>query len=249
MDEKLSLLERLENLWFARLFVDGWHEWLLAHPKTRGATPRGETKAQRLSEFITPNAYACLKLNSENFLLFLHWLQLLPDDLRRSLAIAPWLFGSQQNEQFFRALRSYQNRGATFNFLDGLNRASALQLYVQVRARNNEAIFIRPHDKHKTVDSLHRPALPFTPFTEADLHCTLTAAHGRACDRLLELGIDVVLAPAVENELDEEEVDDEELMDIGNGFWESSGDDSLQVKESFITFIPIFSQATGRSKR
>jgi hypothetical protein len=196
---------------------------LLENPKTTGKTPCGETKAQRCAEFITPNAYTCLKLNSENFLLFLHWLQLLPENFRRSLPIAPWLLGSQQNEAIFRAFRCYQNRGATFNFRDGIQRASALQLYAQVRARNGETVFVRPHDKHKSVDSLHRPALPFASYNEADLHNTLRAAHARACDRLLELGIDVKLAAVEENEVDAAEADDEELVNAGEtSFWGGS---------------------------
>lgn len=267
VDTDLKPLERLQSVWFARYFADGWRAWLLSDPKvaevaTARAVQRAEVKSgstkgtdsakptrkstiptqkDKLEYFITPNAYACLQLNSENMLLLLHWVQLLPEELRLKIPLALWLFGSQQNEHFFRALRA---RGAVFNFMEAMNRTAAIQLYVEVIARLGDKFWVRPHHKHASVESMRRPVPSFEPYTESHLRNTLIAARDEAIKLLKQLGVEVpqLVEPQLPPELNDLEVDDAELTGVHetelHGIWSEAMRD-LQQDPALFEVLPL----------
>ncbi len=252
VDGHSDMKTRLREAWFARLFVDGWRAWLLANPSEEyTGKDKAPTPTQLLKAFITPNAYACVVLNAENLLLYLHWLRSLPADVRAGVPLAPWLLGSQQNEvcfvllslcmrankyvcarllqQCFRAMRQHRTRTETFNTLDAQNRLSAIQHHAVIVAKNSTGLWWRPHHKHKSVESLHRPALPAADITEQELRDVLQLAFTDARTLLIKLGMylpepEVQLTPA-DLEIDEEEleVDDDELTGASviepDGIW------------------------------
>ncbi len=68
--------------------------------------------------------------------------------------------------------------------MDALNRLSAIQQHAVVVAKNSAGLWWRPHHKHKSVESLYRPALPAADITEQSLRDALQLAFTDACTLL-----------------------------------------------------------------
>lgn len=181
LDPALTPLQRLQMIWHARCFADGWRS-------DRAAAGRVA------SEFITSNAYLCVVLNSDMLLLLLYWYVELPTALRSRMCFATCtrafssfysfiemirsisfrfsspavlircvtlghrsrtgLLGSVQNENAFRMMRCSQRGHENFSFAEAMKRLDILQHHHLVEARRAGELTFPLHRKDYSLDEV-----------------------------------------------------------------------------------------------
>jgi hypothetical protein len=131
LNPKIGVCERIERASYALFFAEVW----LAH--------LNKGKGKLAPHFISHNVFAGLRLNAEFLFVWACVLVRLPSELRMRIPFAPWLFGSQSCEEFFRLLRSMIGH-ENFDSYDLIKRVNRLQAGALLKA---EGIFVYPESK------------------------------------------------------------------------------------------------------
>jgi hypothetical protein len=165
LNPALDPYARVEAACYAHFFAVAWDEHLQKEfGKASASAPY----------FISRNAAAGLRMNAEFLFIWTYVLAVLPDDVRKQIPYAPWLFGSQPCEELFRLLRQmpgYEN----FDVYELLKRLTLLQAMALLKA---EGIFQYPESKKAwNFDELCKKASPL-PSTVAPAGLCAAAARG-----------------------------------------------------------------------
>jgi hypothetical protein len=151
----LSTAQRVEKSCYAYTFAMLWQKNLWTHYDNKGWR----------AHFISDNAFQGLRINAQVLFTWVIVLLRLPAEIRKKIPLAPWLFGSQVCEEFFRLLRQmigYENFDA-YDLLKRLNRLLAASLL------KAEGVFKYPESRKAWhFDEIHKKASPIeSDLTEA----------------------------------------------------------------------------------
>ena len=98
--KELHPLDRLSSIWYAVFFFLYWRQWLLSVPSY-----------SLVNNFITRNAYLCIKLNAHAVIIFMRTLH---DHYSDGAALFnPWKLGSQSCEKTYRNVCSMTSTFST----------------------------------------------------------------------------------------------------------------------------------------
>lgn len=221
LNPKIEPCARIEAAAYAHFFAKAWNEHLQKEfGKASAAAPH----------FISSNAATGLRMNAEFLFVWTYVLAALPDDLRKQIPYAPWLFGSQPCEELFRLLRQmpgYEN----FDIYELLKRLTMLQATVLLKA---EGIFRYPESKKAwNFDELCKKASPL-PSTVVPAH--LHAAAARGCRSAIE---DVAALCGVKLEQDTTQAPCEQLSPAPEGIddHELCSDDDEEDSNAGVSLI------------
>lgn len=149
LDPSLHPNERMYRVFYARFALEAWHADLQQRANV----------LQPAELFVSANLFDCVKLNSEQLLIFTLWLCDYPR-LRATTPYAPWVFWSQYAEKLFRSTRADTHGNNNFNFAEFL-RSIARNDAAQLLLAANPAFSVGPsHKKHFRLDELCKKAFP-----------------------------------------------------------------------------------------
>lgn len=193
LDKELGPLQRIENSWFAVVFVRYWRQYILS---------REQYTLEK--NFITLNTYLCIELNAHALISALIILRdSVPNLSSNSYMYFPWLLGSQTCERAFRAARSMSPVFSTvinFNILGLLRRLHRLQVQMDLQSESHHTGIMFPHqDVHKKKDGLksqHEQHVALGAISNTMIEVAVQAGMARARHAMEELGIKEFLVKA-----------------------------------------------------
>ncbi|KAE8738182.1 hypothetical protein FOCC_FOCC016345 [Frankliniella occidentalis] len=211
LDEELPTEDRIFQMWRAVFFLRIWREWLLQND-------------HRLDQcFITTNTFQSVELNAHALIQLLRILR----DGSHSEQFLPHLFGSQQCEKLFRALRSLTTTHATvvnFSMLKMLARVRRVELQARVVSSVGDT-FTFPREEKKQVKAeqtaARRSALSGGLPSDEEILVQIDLARSEAknCAALLGMNPDMdetIPAPMYGSrglDLDVDDAEDEEAVE------------------------------------
>ena len=180
LDKTLDPLQRVYNLCFAVFSLRYWRFWLScddAYPLAK--------------HFITLNAYLCAEINAHACIMLITTLR---EDGTPEL-FKPWLYGSQQCETFFKAVRSCTTYGSTavnFSLRELLySRCRKVDTHLLLTALGVEDNINYPRfrSRHGGISGNYFVCSSFPSMEE--IEATVLRAQKDAEDKLKSLGVEV----------------------------------------------------------
>jgi len=182
LNKDLSLLSRIQMIWYANIFLRYWHTWIELHPQYNVQ-----------DNFLTQNAYTCIELNAHTLVLLLVTLH---DNVENGqYCFYPWLLGLQTCEQAFRAARSMSSTFTSiinFGVLGLLHRLHHLQ--IQAELQNENEVKHPAMERHKSKHGMQKyQAYPLHDISDTDIIQAIEKGHGQALETLELLGMSELL--------------------------------------------------------
>lgn len=141
LDKGLTAVERIFKIWFAVFFLRQWRCWI-----------KKSEEHNLTDNFVTLNTYSCIEINAHTLLMLTleHIEKGSLDDFY------PWLLGSQQCEEWFRAARSLTSTYSTvinFTAQEFVEKSKRIE-FVHEATHSLSEEFIFPRSLKKTANIL-----------------------------------------------------------------------------------------------
>ena len=189
LKKDLSPLQRIQDAWFALIFVRYWRQWIL-----------NNQQYTLENNFITTNAYICIELNAHALIIFLLALQNSELECAAHKCYLPWLLGSQPCERAFRAARSMSSIFSTvinFSMQGLLQRLHKLQSFIELQSECESTKIIYPqknlHSNKDGISTNDDTIYPVDSISIEQIEEAVKAGFKRAQTAMEELGMKELL--------------------------------------------------------
>lgn len=173
LDRGLKAVERVFKIWFSVFFLRQWRCWIK------------RSKEYNLTDcFITLNAYTCIEMNAHSMLM------MILDHIEKGTLdeFYPWLLGSQQCEEWFRAARSLTSTLSTiinFTAQEFIHKSKRIEFVHEATYSLSEE-FNFPRSSKKKADVVSQYSL-----TKQDIFDSIECAKDDAISCVRELNMTV----------------------------------------------------------